>query len=347
MELLLGCARGELVGTRLKDHFVESGRIQAGLQVGLRKGQVSDFDVTVARPDEVTIVLAYRATAHYDHAGVPRGLVMIARDSGAARPRAPASDGVFPASDGMVSAESVEMARSELVARVSHEVRSPLTHVIGYLELLRDGEPGPLTTQQRQMLDVIGRGAHRLLQMVEDLLAASSIEMGSFEPALERVDFSALVSDACRSVVPEARTRNLVLVAQVPDGLVVRGDAARLDRVVSNLLSNAVKFSLPGGCVEVRARARDDGVELTVVDTGIGIPLNEQDRLFGRFFRSTISRRREIPGAGLGLYIVKRIVDGHGGTVRVRSAPGEGTTVTVRLPVREPSDSGEGVEDHA
>jgi signal transduction histidine kinase/CHASE3 domain sensor protein len=241
---------------------------------------------------------------------------------------------LYDAERGMVERlKDLDEVKSDFVSSVSHELRTPLTSVMGYLEMLRDREAGPLTSEQDRMLYIVERNTERLLDLIEDLLALARIESGRFKVSPAPIELPPLLDDALDAVRPEIGKRELRLLIDVPPGLpLVLGDARQLERVLLNLLSNAVKFTPPGGQVRVTLAPRVRSVVLEVADTGYGIPVEEQGKLFTRFFRSSVSQQHSVPGTGLGLMIVKAVVDSHGGSIEVRSATGRGTAVTVSLP---------------
>jgi len=329
VQVLLGEARGGLVGTPLGTRFTEPARVDAGIRLALNHGEAADFDLVAPRPDGTSAVVSYRLWPVADAQGRPAGLLAALYDLSEWRHRE------RPES---VALDELEMAQAEFIATISHELRSPLTGVLGYLELLQDEDPGPLNSKQRHMLQLVEQSSRQLLSLVENLLAISGPEADEGPVRPEPVDFSHLVERACQAVVGEAERRRLVLVVEIGDGLGIEGNTRQLDRVLTNLLSNAVNFTMANGRVEVCAHrhGKDDQVVLVVKDSGIGIPVEEQPMLFSKFFRSSLARRRQIKGTGLGLYIVRQIVAAHHGTVEIVSEPGEGTTVVVRLPVRQP-----------
>jgi signal transduction histidine kinase len=166
--------------------------------------------------------------------------------------------------------------------------------------------------------------------MIEDLLTLSRIETGTFKTVRERTDVTELVSRAVRAI---GSPTNLTLYAHCPPNpLMAELDPHQIERVLTNLLSNAVKFTPAGGEVVVSAREDGDDLVLSISDTGMGIPHEDQPDLFTRFFRASNAVEASIPGTGLGLTIVRNIVTNHDGEVTLRSEPGEGTTVSVRLP---------------
>ncbi|NGO43404.1 HAMP domain-containing sensor histidine kinase [Streptomyces ureilyticus] len=231
---------------------------------------------------------------------------------------------------------ALDKAKSDFLSTVSHELRTPLTSIVGYLELLKDEETGPLTEPQQHMLDVVDRNANRLRALIEDLLTLSRIESGAFSSKKGPVDLCRLVASAADAIRPTAGAASVTVETRLPSRpLVLEADSDQLDRVLMNLLSNAVKFTPEGGKVTVRAEARDGQAVLSVSDTGMGIPTDEQKKLFQRFFRASNATDAAIPGTGLGLTIVHTIVTNHGGEIHVNSEEGRGTTFTALLPIAD------------
>jgi signal transduction histidine kinase/CHASE3 domain sensor protein len=228
--------------------------------------------------------------------------------------------------------KTLDRAKSDFFATVSHELRAPLTTIEGYVELLSDGEAGEITPQQRKMLETIDRSSVRLRNLVEDLFTLSRLELET-STVMRPVDLGSVITEVVDAVKPSVAAGHLTLDCDLPAvPLMVEGDAGQLERVLINLLSNAVKFTPDGGHVDVSARTEDGLILVTVNDTGIGIPERDQKELFTRFFRASNATSRRIPGTGLGLAIVRMIVTNHGGEVWLESTDGVGTTVTLRLP---------------
>jgi signal transduction histidine kinase len=233
---------------------------------------------------------------------------------------------------------TAELARTkdEFIALVGHELRTPLTSISAYTELLLTDD-APTEQHREQFLSVIHRNAEHLRAIVDDLLDLAGLESGYVVLSTHPVDFAKLVGESIAGIRPSADQRGLAFVADLePSEMVVDGDAARLRLVVDHLLSNAVKYTPAGGRVEIRLEVNGAGITLTVSDTGIGIPPEERQRLFRRFFRGSNSRDKGIPGTGLGLAIARTIVERHGGTITMseRESGGVGTTFVVRLPLR-------------
>ncbi len=232
----------------------------------------------------------------------------------------------------------LERVKADFVATVSHELRTPLTSMIGYLELLDDGEVGELTGPQRSLTGRVQRNSRRLLLLVEDLLLLSQIETRQMTMQPQSTDLRAGVAAVLESLACTLATRDLEVVSRVPQAAVpLEADPEQLERMLHNLVGNAVKFTPDGGRVEVVLGETEDAVEVTVHDTGMGIPEAEQEQLFTRFFRASTASSQAIQGAGLGLTIVRAIVTAHAGQVTISSSEGVGTTVSVSLPRRLPA----------
>jgi PAS domain S-box-containing protein len=230
----------------------------------------------------------------------------------------------------VTESRQADRIKDALVATVSHELRTPLTSIIGYLELLGTGEP--LGEEDARFVDIVRRNAARLQRMVEELLFLSRVEAGGLELEVDEVDVVELVRATLGSADPAAAAKRIRLEYDGPETLRTRADASRLVQVFDNLVSNAVKFTPERGRVQVSVGHDEGTMIVNVSDTGCGIPVSEQSRLFERFFRS--SATRDVPGTGLGLTIARAIVESHGGSVMCRSTPGEGTTFMVMLPLR-------------
>jgi len=231
--------------------------------------------------------------------------------------------------------KAVEVARmkDEFVGMISHELRTPLSAIIGFLDLLQNDPGQPLTEDQREFVDIIERNAQRLLNLVGDLLFTAQVESGRFPLDREEVDIGALVRAAVVSAGPHAQREGIEISAELaPEPIRLLVDAGRIGQALDNLLSNAIKFTPRDGRVTAAVRRVDGGVELSVSDTGVGIPEDEQGMLFTRFFRASTATRNAVPGVGLGLTITRAIVLAHGGTMDVTSEEGVGTEFRFVLP---------------
>jgi len=230
----------------------------------------------------------------------------------------------------------VDQTKTEYLATVIHELRTPMTSITGYTEMLLDGDLDPT---QKKLLAAVTRNGARLAALADDLLTLSSIEQATIGHEHTRVDLREVVTAVLGALQPLADGHGLEVTVAVPaTPVLLLGDAPNLERMASNLVSNAVKFTEPGGWVRIELQQADDHARLEVSDNGVGIPADEQGNLFTRFFRSSTATDNAIPGSGLGLTIVESIVKSHDGTISVVSAPGRGTSFVVHLPL-EPHTS--------
>ncbi len=268
--------------------------------------------------DEITLLGTHRAFARYlapvhDGRGLLIGRLLVLRD--------------------VTREREAERAKDEFFALVSHELRTPLTAILGYVELLL-GEDEAGHDEHGRHLEVVERNARRLLRLVGDLLFAAQVEAGSLLLEPGTVDLPQLVREALAPAQAQARQRGVELTAELAPLAPCVGDRDRIAQVLDNLVSNALKFTPPEGRVTLRLTAENGTARLDVEDSGLGIPPDEIPRLFDRFYRASNATARAVPGAGLGLTIVRAIVEGHDGVVGVESEPGRGTTVTIRLPMK-------------
>jgi signal transduction histidine kinase/HAMP domain-containing protein len=288
---------------------------------------VHDREIHEERRDEITLVGTQRTFARYaapvhDGRGRLIGHLLVLRE--------------------VTGEREAERAKDEFFALVSHELRTPLTAILGYVELMlgesedvaRDGE-GALGEEHTRHLEIVERNARRLLRLVGDLLFAAQVEAGPLTLEPGEVDLPQLVRDAIALACPRAERTGIALEATRLDPIEpCVGDRDRLAQVLDNLISNALKFTPPGGRVSVSLRQHDGCAEIEVSDTGAGIPAEDVPLLFDRFYRASNATEAAVPGLGLGLTIVRAIVEGHQGRVAVRSGGGRGTTFTVLLPLQ-------------
>lgn len=228
----------------------------------------------------------------------------------------------------------VDRTKTEFLATVIHELRTPMTSIAGYTELLQDSETGSLSPVQQRLVDAIRRNGCRLTVLADDLLTLARLEEGAVLEEHSDIDLGHVVRTAESTLKALVERRELAVVYDVPDQpVVVNGDARHLERMVSNLMTNALKFTEDGGWVRCLLREQGDLACLEVSDSGIGIPAAEQADLFTRFFRGSAAKAQAIAGSGLGLNIIQSIAHNHGGSVSVASTHRRGTTFTVTLPL--------------
>ncbi len=228
-----------------------------------------------------------------------------------------------------------EEMRKEFVANVSHELRTPLTNVRSYAETLRDGDDIP-RDMENSFLDVIISETDRMTRIVQDLLTLSRLDSGRAEIKMVRFPLLDAIDSVCRAVELEAQRRGHTLVRRYGRTLpMVTGDRSRLEQVMMNVIGNSIKYTPDGGSITVDAGIRGGNVWIEVSDTGIGIPQQDRERIFDRFYRVDKARSRESGGTGLGLSIAREIVLRHKGAIRLAPHDGPGTTVRIELPIRQ------------
>jgi signal transduction histidine kinase len=228
--------------------------------------------------------------------------------------------------------ENLETSRRDLVANVSHELKTPITAIRAHLENLLDGveQPNPETLQ------VMLAQSERLGRLVEQLLDLSKLESGEVPLRREGVPLGPVVREVISEIDVARADRGVAVQSDVPDDLpTVDADRERLHQVLFNLVDNAIRFTPAGGEVRIEAHRHDGSVEVSVADTGVGIPAEALPRLFERFYRVDSARARGDGGTGIGLAIARSVVEAHGGTISAESEPGHGSTFTFDLPVAE------------
>ncbi|MDP2772140.1 MAG: PAS domain S-box protein [Nocardioides sp.] len=236
--------------------------------------------------------------------------------------------------------ERLDRSKSEFLATVSHELRTPMTSIMGFNDILASEAIGPVNDRQREMLRRASRAGRRLLGLIENTLVLSRVESLTDDTHHQPVDLSDVIVQTVEVTEPLAHA-GLSLSVELPEGAAARvmGDFLQLERALVNVVSNALKFTPDSGVVRIRLETdppdEPGRAVITVSDPGIGIPPEEQDRLFERFFRASSAVQASIPGSGLGLAIVRSIVDAHRGEVTVTSRPGGGTVVRISLPLLE------------
>ncbi len=232
-----------------------------------------------------------------------------------------------------------EQMRREFVANVSHELRTPITGVKSYAETLAADPDMPADTRER-FLNVILNESDRMTKIVQDLLTLSRFDAGSFEFSFDYFSFETSVRDVYNAVRMEAQAHGHVFIIELEPGIPrIRGDKARVEQVLMNMVSNAIKYTKDGGRITIKAGVRGGEVWCSVKDNGIGIPKEDTQKVFDRFYRVDKARSRESGGTGLGLSIAQEIVVRHGGRIDLKSRMGHGTTITVWLPVEGPQDA--------
>jgi two-component system phosphate regulon sensor histidine kinase PhoR len=228
--------------------------------------------------------------------------------------------------------EELERAKSNFLNLVSHELRSPLSVLRGYLSMFEEGSLGALTATGRRVLPVLSAKVEEMSRLVNQLLELARLEDRRLILKRERVDLRDVVREAATRVRQQAGAEHSLKLTTGSEPVLVTGDFERLTTVVENLLGNAIKYSPEGGTIGADVGRRDGSAVVTVSDEGVGIEPEQMKTLFTRFGRIITSETSHIPGTGLGLFLCKQYVELHGGKIEVESEPGRGSRFTVALP---------------
>ena len=353
MMALTGCSRDELIGAPFKNYFTDADRAQAAIDRVLSEGTVSNYELTARARDGAETVVSYNASTFHDRDRRLQGVFAAARDVTELK----RYERTLQLKN--VELEDASRMKSEFLANMSHELRTPLNAIIGFSEVLRDGLLGELTEQQRGFIGDIFSSGNHLLSLINDILDLSKVEAGQMTLDLEPVAIASLLSNSLSIVREKAASGRIQLDMLVDDSLgLVQADARKCKQIVYNLLSNAVTFTPEGGHVSLRAsRVRrlevgtladasigrtfplaespfDEFLQISVTDSGIGISREGLERLFKPFSQIDGGLARRFEGTGLGLAMVKILVELHGGAVAVESTVNEGACFTIWLPFR-------------
>ncbi len=237
--------------------------------------------------------------------------------------------------------QALDRMKTDFLNAISHELRTPLAPILGYTEILLGGGMGTLPASAVRGVQAIGESGKRLLNLIESLLAFIRLDQGAMALKREPSDISALLLTVKEAFLARAAERKLSLNVHVPDGLLsVSADPQELTMALNHLLDNALKFTPAGGSITVSARQATGadgqrGIEIAVQDTGIGIPVDQQEKIFQRFYQADSSLTRQYGGVGIGLAVVKQTIEAHGSHVAVESEPGKGSTFRFTLPLAE------------
>ena len=339
-----GYSADEIVGQHFSVFYpqeaVDSGWPEHELQVATESGRFVDTGWRV-RKDGTQFWANVTITAMRDAVGRLLGFAKLTRDMTQSQ-RVVAIEMEHQQREEILDSErSARMAaqratrvKDEFLATLSHELRTPLSAILGWTQILLKGH-ATNAADQRRAVEVIDRNARAQVQLIDDLLDLSRIMSGKLRLDLQQVSMLDIVQAAVDSAAPAAATKDIRLRSLLdPSRMMVNGDAGRLQQVVWNLLTNAIKFTPKGGQVQVLLQRVNSHIELSVADTGVGIPPSFIDQVFDRFSQRDSSSTRQHGGLGLGLAICKQLVELHGGMIRAASpGDGEGSTFFVELPL--------------
>ncbi|MDP3889791.1 sensor histidine kinase KdpD [Nocardioides sp.] len=309
-------AQGEIVTTLLADAGASWSSAQAGLVRG--SGEIVDCKIWALAQTGGILVLAEPLRRPGDRLNAL--LLEVNEDLLGARRALSAQNRRL---------RELDELKNMFLASATHDLKTPLTSILGYAELL--GEQ-PLPAEARRMALAIENSAHRVLAMINDLLGAASIMTGELRLVRSHTDLVTLVRGAVEGIQPSARAAQVIVTRTGIESAAAFVDERRVLQILDNLLSNAVKYSHRGGQVVVACEAQGHTLTVTVTDTGIGIPVGDQQQLFDRYFRAPAAVDRGIEGTGLGLANARSFAEAHGGSLTCTSEPGVGSTFTLTLP---------------
>ncbi|MBW8750088.1 MAG: PAS domain S-box protein [Propionibacteriales bacterium] len=351
-QLILGYTPDEVFGRSTQIFHTDEEVARQAAELGCETSYLAVVAATAALPagsprewefvrkDGITRMLSLILSPIIDEDGVFTGYVATADDvTDRLETQAALEGALHTEREAVRRLTEVDQVKDRFVSSVSHELRTPITNIVGYLELMTEGVYGAPTAAQTEAMSRIEMNSRRLLTLIDDLLTLSRMESLDQPREVAPVDLVGVIRRAEEIVRPGLRRRDLELCIDVPPGpVIVSGDAGQLERLVINLATNAVKFTLDGGRVDVRLTppVNGTGPVLEVQDTGIGIPEEDLEMLFSRFFRAAQAREAAVPGSGLGLSIAKSIVEVHGGQISAASVYGSGSTFRVEFAPEAP-----------
>jgi len=229
--------------------------------------------------------------------------------------------------------KSLDEMKTNILSNVSHELRTPLVAIRGYTELIASGKSGPVSTKQAHQLEICIKSIDRLTQLIENLIKISRLETGKETLVLEIFDLSQILKEALDVIEIKAKKNSIQIIREINKPLVLKADKNKIMQVVLNLLDNAVKFTRENGSIILKAGYRtDDEIEVSVIDSGIGIPADKISKIFDRFYQIDSSTTRRYSGLGIGLALCKNIIEMHKGVITVESEENKGSIFTFNIP---------------
>ena len=325
MEALTGCTRDELIGAPFKNYFTDAERAEAGIKRVLKETKLTNYELTARARDGKETVVSYNATTIYDRDRTLQGVFAAARDITERKILDQALQGA------KLAAEKANLAKSDFLSNMSHELRSPLNAILGFAQLMEAGTPPP-TAAQGQSIDQILQAGWYLLELINEILDLALIESGKLSLSPEPISLAEVLSDCRGMIEPLALKSGIGLTFPRFDGTpFVKADRTRVKQVVINLLSNAIKYNRAGGTVEVIcAMNATERTRISVRDTGNGLPPEKLSQLFQPFNRLGQESGSE-EGTGIGLVVSKRLVELMGGDIGAESTVGVGSVFWIEL----------------
>ena len=334
VEALTGCTRDELIGAPFKNYFTDPERAEAGIKQVLREKKITNYELTACARDGKTTVVSYNATTFYDRDRKLQGVFAAARDVTERRLLDQAlEEQNVELKRARGAAETANLAKSDFLSSMSHELRSPLNAILGFAQLISSDTPPP-TASQTASIDQILHAGWYLLELINEILDLAQIESGRLALSLEPTSLAEVMFECQAMIEPQGQKRGIKMTFPVFDlPCFVDADRTRLKQILINLLSNAIKYNQPNGTVVVDAgcdRSAPDRVRVSVKDAGAGLPPDMLVQLFQPFNRLGRERSAE-EGTGIGLVMSKRLVELMGGEIGVESTVGLGSVFWFEL----------------
>ena len=332
MEALTGCTRDELIGAPFKNYFTDPERAEAAIKLMLSQKKVTNYELTARSRDGKETVVSYNATTFYDRDRRLQGVFAAARDvTERQRLDQALQETNVELGSAKSAAEKANLAKSDFLSSMSHELRSPLNAILGFAQLIESGPPLP-TPPQKQNIDQILKAGWYLPDLINEILDLALIESGKLSLSLEPISLSAVLHDCQTMIEPQAQKSGIRITFPHFDiPYFVKADYTRMKQVFINLLTNAVKYNKPGGTVVVDCIAiTPERIRIGVKDTGEGLTPDEMAQLFQPFNRLGQETGNE-EGTGIGLVVSKRLVELMHGEIGVESTVGVGSVFWIEL----------------
>jgi PAS domain S-box-containing protein len=336
MEALTGCTRDELIGAPFKNYFTDPERAEAAIKLVLSQKKVTDYELTARARDGKKTVVSYNATTFYDRDRRLQGVFAAARDvTERKRFEQALQETNVELESAKSAAEKANLAKSDFLSSMSHELRSPLNAILGFAQLLESTSPLPTPSQSESIAQILQAGWH-LLKLINEVLDLAVVESGKVSLSLEPVSLADVIYECQAMMEPQAQQRGISMTFPKLDiPYFVNADRTRMKQVLINLLSNAIKYNREKGTVEVKCIATSpQRICISVKDTGAGLPPEKLVQLFQSFNRLGQEARAE-EGTGIGLVVSKRLVELMGGVIGVESNVGVGSVFWIELLLTE------------
>lgn len=231
--------------------------------------------------------------------------------------------------------QKLDEAKDEFISMASHQLRTPLTSIKGYISMLMDGDIGPVSKEQKHLLEEAFMSSERMVRLIADFLNVSRLQTGKFIIDKHPSDLAKIVAQELEGLEPNAKAHNISFAYKRPKNVPAMNlDEGKIQQVIMNFCDNAMYYSKENAKIKVHLAVIGSYVEFTVKDTGIGVPVSEREQLFTKFFRATNARKQRPDGTGVGLFLAKKVIDAHGGKIIFESQEGKGSTFGFRLPIK-------------